>query len=274
MPDSSGLGLVIDDRHEERVNSFLDVPLAFCAGISELPDEHIPPLVIEDQASTNSCAGHALAAACSQANYNDTGEVVRFSRWFAYLTAAYVGGFSGRDQGTSIASTIEAATKYGVCLESTFPFPGRYTTSHWSSESQSEAYKHRHFGDTQYDCRDWSIMMAAVTDRRAIVIGTTWYGGQDSMGWIEDERAAFSGSFRGYHAREICGWTTVNGVMVPVIQNSHGMRHGKNGRTAVMPGVWERWKRDPNFCAFMYNDIDEVEPKRRSWKLSSSGDEC
>lgn len=275
---SEGLGLIVSPDHEETINGFDQVPMLFCAGTYDGPDEWIPDLYVEIQQRTNACAGHMEALMCSHSNLVQTGECIRFSRKFAYLTAQLEGGFSGSDQGTSIHSTIVAATKYGCCTEATFPLdwdgPEDYRTG-WTSEAQREAYLHRHHGDTQYDLRDWDTMIAWVQDRRPFAMGTTWYSSQDSMGWVEDVSNAFGGQFRGLHARTGIGFTKVGGIFCPVIQNSHGRRHGRNGRTVVTRDLWDgRWRRDPRFCAFGFNRIDEVEPARRSYSNLKPGDVC
>jgi hypothetical protein len=274
---SEGLGLIVEDRDIETINSLTQVPAAFCASTDDLPDEWIPDLYVEDQLRTSSCAGHAEALLCSHSNFVQTSQVVRFSRKFAYLTAQSEGGYSGRDAGTSISSTLIAATKYGCCTEATFPLdwdgPEDYS-SRWTSEAQREAALHRHHGNTAFDLRSWTSMLAWITDKRSAIIGTTWYSGQDSMGWVEDVRSAFSGQYRGLHARAVIGWSKVNGVLCPVVQNSHSKSHGRNGRTVVMPDVWERWCRDPSFCCLGFNEVDEIEPARRSWLTSTAGDTC
>lgn len=270
---SEGLGLLITPDHEETIASLAQIPVTYGASDKEIPDEWIPPLYVESQGNTNSCGGHTEAAACSHANYFDTGEVIRFSRRFAYLTAQSEGGFLGADQGTSIHSLIAAATKYGCCREETFPFTERYSPN-WTIEAQREAYQHRHHGETVYDLRRFEDAMAWLTDRRCICIGTRWYSGQDACRGIEDKRVGSSGSFRGYHARLLSGHKKHGGVQCPVVLNSHGRQWGDNGRAVITPDLWDWWLGDSNFVALAYTDIQEVEPKRRSWVESKPGDEC
>lgn len=268
----SGLGLIIDDTHEATINSFRSVPVSFCAAPSDLPERWFPPLVVENQGGTSSCAGHAEALACSHSNFVTTREIKRFSRRFAYITSQTIGNFLGRDAGTSIASTIAAATKYGCCLEETCPFFDGYDIG-ISKQSFDEAVQHKHHGDLAYDCRDWDTMIAWLTDRRPIIIGTRWYSGQDACSGVEDKRCS-SGSFRGYHARCLIGWDTLNGELVPVVQNSHGQQWADHGRSIITRDQWDFWGKDANFCAFGFTLIDEVAPARRDWSSVKSGDVC
>jgi hypothetical protein len=270
---SDGLGLVIDATHEATINSFAAVPVSFgVVDRSNIPPRWVPPLVVESQGNTNSCVGHAGALACAHANFTTTGEVLRFARRFAYITAQIMGGFNG-DNGTSIVSTLQAATAHGCCLESTCPFTEQYSQS-LSQSAYAEALRHRHHGETKYDCRNFDTAMNWLTDHRCIVIGTKWMSGQDSCDGIEHRLCGMSGRFRGYHARLLTGWDTLSNELVPVCQNSHGTQWGNGGRSKITPELWDEWSRDPNFCAFGFNRIDEVEPKRKSWSTSQPGDVC
>ena len=263
-----GLGLLIDDTLDATLTA---VPVAFAAPPADVPPRWVPPLVVESQQQTSSCAGHAEALACSHANYVETGEVIRFSRWFAYITAQKIGGFFGRDGGTSITSTLQAATTNGCCLEATLPFPGRYDTA-ISAKAYDEASRHKHHGEMRFDLRDFEALMAWITDRRCCIIGTRWYDWQSQCAGIESKKIGTSGQFRGYHARLISGWDTHDGELVPVVQNSHGSNWGKHGRAMILRELWDTWRCDANFFALGFNEIDEVEPARRDWSESKPGD--
>lgn len=275
-----GLGLLVNEneamerQHQETVCGFRQVPVAFGAPPEDLPPRWIPPLIVESQSRTNSCAGHSEALAFSLANFVETGEVIRFSRRFAYITAQQEGGFLGRDQGTSITSTIAAATKYGCCLEATFPFQDSYDTFIPNHATQ-EAAKHKHnLLSNNYDVRDWDEMIAWITDKRPVIIGTKWMSAQDGCEGVEDKRCGTSGSFRGYHARTLTSWDTHDGMIVPRCQNSHGIHWSKNGVSIILRELWDWWATDANFFALGVQDVDEVEPKRRDWSESRSGDTC
>lgn len=273
---SEGLGLVVDDcGHAEFLENMRTPPVTFgAADLDGIAASWFPPLIVESQESTNSCAGHTSALASSHANYVETGEVIRFSRRFAYITAQAEGGFIGRDQGTSIESLRAAQEKYGCCLETDDPFSTIYTPE-WTKKAASRAAEHKHHGEAPYDLRDWDRAVDWVTDKRCILIGTRWYSGQDSCGAIEDLRTVRSGVFRGYHARLIVGWDRVSRAELGLkCQNSHSDQWADRGRSTITRDAWEWWLRDPNFCAIGFNAIDEVEPQRRSWKKSTAGDVC
>jgi hypothetical protein len=272
---ADGLGLLVEDcGHLELLNSLNTVPVTFGAvDRRSLPKRWWPPLIVENQGRTNSCGGHTSALASSHANYVQTGQVVRFSRRFAYVTAQHLGGFSGRDGGTSIESLIRAQTQFGDCLEVDDPFTEAYNPG-WSDEAAAHAAKHKHRGDIPYDLRDWDKAIEWLTDRRSILMGTLWTTGQDVCRGIEDRSVGTSGKRRGYHARLAVGWDTSEGEICPRIQNSHGEQWADGGRSTVTPDLWEWWCRDPYFVCIGFNEIGEVEPVRRSWRFSRAGDSC
>ena len=269
----SGAGLVITENHERIINSFETVPLSFKVSES-IPEKWIPPLIVESQGSSSSCVGHAESLACSHANYVATGEVIRFSRRFAYITAQTASGqFLGSDNGTSIESALRAAADFGCCREETCPFQERYDAN-LPQKAYEEARLHKHHGDVAYDCRDWDTAISWLTDRRCIIIGTKWMSGQASCTGIEDKRCGTSGGFYGYHSRSLIAFDTVGGEIVPVCQNSHGQQWADGGRSKVMHDLWDVWRKDGNFFALGFNRIDEITPQRSTWSESRSGDSC
>jgi len=269
---SDWLGLIIDERHEATINSFESVPALFGVG-DNVPDEWYPPLVVENQGRTNSCAGHSLALAFAHSNYMETLEVKRFSRRFAYITSQIEGGFVGRDQGTSITSTLDASVKYGCCLEEDCQFTERYSTT-IDARAYDVAAKHKHLGDRRYDCRDYGTAINWLTDRRCIVIGTKWMENQNWCSGIEDLKTGSGGRFQGYHARLLIGFRKHDGALCPVVQNSHSKNWGMNGRAIITPDLWDWWRKDPNFFALGFGRINEVQPHRLSWTISNVGDRC
>lgn len=258
---SEGLGLLITPDHEATINSLDQVPASFCTIPDGLPDSWESPVNVLYQGSTSSCAGHAEAANFSHRQFVETGEVINYSAWFCYLTAQKRGGFYGSDRGTSIKSTIDAATLDGACLESLCKRPERYQTV-ISQEAVSDASKHKHHG-SPVDLRDWNTLMSWLYDHRSAVIGTTWYGGQSTVRGIESLSLVKSGSFLGYHARALIGWAQCDGEASPRVLNSHGSQWGTNGRATISREAWNWWLRDANFVALGFTDIDERVPKRR-----------
>lgn len=267
----SALGLIITADHEATINSFAAPPASFRA-VGDVPDAWESPIPAWDQGQTSSCVGHAEAACFTHQNWVETAgqkrrvesELVKFSPWFCYLTAQRHGGFFGRDQGTSIASALKAATEDGACLESLCQRPERYDTV-IAPIAAADAKNHRHLGALNVDLRNWDDMLAWVMDGRSVVIGTPWYSGQRSVGEVETLRHGRGGEFQGYHARSLIGWRKVGGVKLPVVLNSHSTAWGINGRAVIEDELWDWWRKDANFFALGFGPIMEREPERRDW---------
>jgi hypothetical protein len=257
------LGLIITPDHEDTINALAQVPAAFCAAAGDVPDEWQSPIKPWHQGATSSCAGHAGAANFTHRQFVETGELVRYSPWFSYLSAQKRGGFFGRDGGTSIKSVIDAATLDGCCLESLCPRPNHYVTT-LLPDALNDAAQHKHLG-AAVDLRDWETMLSWLFDRRSVVIGTTWYSGQANVENVEMLSQARGGSFRGYHARALIGWRKLDGGASPVVLNSHGKEWGQNGRALIARETWEWWRKNANFVALGFTDITERLPKRRDW---------
>lgn len=262
--NDEGLGLIISEDHEATINSFEGVPVSFRATeSSNVPDAWESPLEAWNQQQTSSCAGHAGAANFTHRQFVETGECVKYSPWFSYITSQRRGGFSGRDGGTSIRSVIAAATEDGCCLESLCPRPSHYSQT-LGADAIKDAAAHRHIGGV-VDLREWETVMAWLTDLRSVVIGTKWMSGQRGIRSVETKAQGASGSFLGYHARALIGWATINGSRSPRVLNSHGSVWGTNGRATIERELWEWWRRDPNFVALGFTDIAERIPQRRDW---------
>ena len=282
---SEFLGLLVDrdldgnihpeweEDHQLSINSFEVPPVSFCAGaLDDIPDEWESPVKVFNQGSTSSCAGHAEAACFTHQNWAevagkdaaDASEMLVFSPWFCYLTAQKSGNFFGRDQGTSIGSTIKAASSYGACLESLCKRPDRYNTT-ISDAALADAKKNLHLGSPSKDLRNWDDCIAWLTDKRSVVIGTKWYSSQSTVKNVETLGLGRGGSFRGYHARALIGHKKLNGEHSPRVLNSHGSGWGANGRATIERDLWEWWKQDSNFFALGFGDINERLPKRRDW---------
>lgn len=270
---SDGLGLILSDDHEETINSFDSLPTAFGAvDIDSLPSEWSSPVQAWNQGATSSCCGHAGAANFTHRQWVETGDLIRFSPWYSYLTSQRIGGFFGRDAGTSIKSVIDAATQKGCCLESLCPRPDRYSTV-ISQAAIEDAATSKHMGAI-IDLRNWQSMIDWITDRRSMIIGTRWMSTQRACTGEETKRVGSGGSFLGNHARAGLGFVVRNGEVLPKILNSHGTQWGKQGWSIVHRELWDWWISDSSFCALGFTDITEREPARRSWATSSPGDSC
>jgi len=246
---------------EQEDTAYLHAPGKFLARMPESFDapEEIDPrgwLKIEDQGQVGSCAGHAMSSCCEVLNHIDSrGGIVNLSRMFAYLMAQKCDGLSG-DKGATISGAVKAAKLYGICQESTFPYPGKYV-SQVPEAAVAEAASHKvknHESLSGYDdCFKW-----LATGTGVIEIGIPWVQtlAQDKTGVID--RAA--GQEYGGHALAIVGYTKrkdSNGRQFLIMANSHGTGWGKNGFAEIAPALFDQWGRDSYSEMIGITDLEE-----------------
>lgn len=277
MPDSSGLGLVIDDRHEERICSLAQTPVSFkVKDLDSLPREWMSQIPVRNQGSFSCCVGGGLSGCFEHRQWVETGDFIRYSMWQCYIEAQRASGYIGKDQGASLHGALEAAGLVGAALNDLCPMPDYYTTT-IPEAAKRDAANHKHLGDNAYDARDWDRMVDWATNMDPLLFGGIWTSALDECDandYIVQPRHLRSGYKRGYHCEHICGWEWVGGVLCPKIRGTHGIKHGKGGYRVISPEAWDVYTRDPLFVVLAFGDIQEREPKRRSWGSSMPGDEC
>jgi C1A family cysteine protease len=74
------------------------------------------------QRRIHSCSANALASALMLIANRDGTPIARPSRLFMYYNARALLGEQGADDGTTLRSAIKAATHYGACRETTWPY--------------------------------------------------------------------------------------------------------------------------------------------------------
>jgi hypothetical protein len=174
---------------------------------------------------------------------------------FAYLLAQRCDGLSG-DKGATISGAVKAAKQYGICQESTFPYPGRYVTD-VPEAAISEASQHRiknHESLSGYDdCFKW-----LATGTGVIEIGIPWLGtlANNTNGVID--RA--DGIEYGGHALAIVGYTKrkdSRGRQYLLMANSHGTQWGAKGFAEIAPALFDEWGRDSYSEMIGMTDLEE-----------------
>lgn len=222
-----------------------------------------PFITIENQGNMGSCSGHAMSTCCEVLNYFETRTSVQLSRMFAYLKGQTVDNLLGRDNGATISGVVEAAKRFGICQESTFPYPGRYTTDIPDS-AESEASNHKilkHAKFRSYDeCYKW---LASGTG--AMEIGIAWRQSlaDNKTGIIEQS----SGQTYGGHALAIVGVSDkqdTDGRYYLILVNSHGEQWGSKGTALVAPRLFDFWGSDGNSELIGITDLEEF-ATRRNW---------
>lgn len=222
-------------------------------------------LRVEDQGPMSSCTGHGGSSCLEACIYIDTAGTkrdVQMSRMFAYLTAQKQSGIKG-DSGATITGLVEGFKKVGCCLESTYPYPGRFT-NRVTPEATAEAAQYQivnHVYLTKYtDVWDWiSRGMGPV------VIGITWYERlAQSQGLVETRD--LGGRSLGGHCVFLWGWSErvdSSGRKYLWLGNSHGVSWGLRGWAEVSPSVVDAWGQDRNTEMIGVSDLTSFDTPRK-----------
>lgn len=198
-------------------------------------------LRIENQNGFGSCQGHSLSSCCEIAYYLATGgDVIQLSRWYAYVGTQIIDGLNG-DRGSTISGGATLAKTKGICPETEYPYPKRYTRR--ISEEQyrkARKYKLSRFQRMRSadDVRNWLD-----SGLGGISIGVRWG--------------------RGGHAIAITE-TTSSGVKVA---NSWGTNWGTKG---WFSWTWRELKQklsESYTVAIGMTDMSEVKPRDIDWGL-------
>lgn len=154
--------------------------------IEPMPKAVKPPrewLKVERQVR-NDCQGNALTSGMEVCYYNATGEIVQLSRHMAYIASQKLTGGGGcADSGSHIAAGVELALEYGVCLESVYPYPSRFTCA--LTSQQIEAGRPYRIAESRRlqnpeEVRDWLI-----SGKGAVHAGVRWGGGYHAIEYLQ-----------------------------------------------------------------------------------------
>lgn len=197
-------------------------------------------LKIENQGSQGSCSGHMLTSALEYCNWVQTqGGIVQLSRQFAYLNGQKHCGLFGSDQGGTIDGVCEAAKQDGVCLEDTFPYPGRYVTDiPQAAYDEAKGHKLRSYVFLHSYREVFNFIASGLG---AVCCGVPWVDSfAQNNGVIEQQY----GNEYGWHAVPIVGFSkrkSAVGNNYVWLPNSHGREWGNDGWAEIAPQVIENW---------------------------------
>ena len=192
-------------------------------------------LEMEFQAAMGSCTRHMASGCFELDGYWASGgkkKTPQHSRMMAYLGAQKMSGFFGRDQGASIAGAVEWLVKEGLCLESTFPYPGRYTTNiPQAALAENGKYKaHSHS-----PLRSYQLVWGWLSNLMGgVCVGITWTTKlANCSGIVTPDTLNYSRrDVLGGHAVLFGGWSerkTTDGRNYIWMVNSHGVEYGNRG---------------------------------------------
>lgn len=120
-------------RHEDEdfvsIAKSRSTKFLYSADGRDLPEEVCPVhwVPVENQGSIGSCQGHSLSSCLEHLTRASGYPTVSLSRMCGYIMSQRRGGYSGRDTGSTISDGIAVAMEDGLCEESVWPYPPRYS---------------------------------------------------------------------------------------------------------------------------------------------------
>lgn len=242
----------------------------------EAPAEMDPSTwhVIENQGSQGSCQGHALSSVVEGCyRIAMRGEVEQFSRHMAYVGGQQFDGIRG-DRGGTLSGGMELVTTKGLCLESTAPYPSRYTP-YIPAEAWAEAEKYKIRSKVWLENYDQLFNYLSSGAGKA-EIGLKWTPEcSRSTGTIEE----YTGLGRaGGHAVAILGYSRrvdSKGRKYIWLDNSHGKQWANGGRAEVSPAAIDGMLAHPWTSCMGLSDlsVDHLQPRPVSFHSGSFFDD-
>lgn len=181
---------------------------------------------VENQQQMGSCQGHALSSCMEYCYKIATGDVtLQLSRMYAYIRSQLIDNIRG-DNGSTIAGGARCAREYGLCLETTWPYTGRYTQDIPDGcDDEAKKYQLR----TAVECRTYDDVYQFISQGLGgVEIGIQWNGSCEPRGGIiADWQPARSG---GGHALAFLGYDEDGNLWMA---NSWGKQWGDGGYARV-----------------------------------------
>ena len=258
-------GYVIEaEEPDELARTATDLP--FMA--AEVPDRQlIDPrkiLPVVNQGQMGSCVGNSGCTVLEWCNWLDGGQFNQFSRMFAYLEAQKYSGFFGKDQGAAIIGMAKAGEGVGICLETTFPYPSRYSKN-IPDGALPEAAQHKLMKHTVLRSYD-DARTFLLGFQGAIQIGVSLVQSIDNC--RSDSIETLSGSSRGGHAMcwiELADKKDSQGRNYFWGPNSWGKGWGQGGWAMWAPSVVDSICR--NQTAIGFSTLTVYDPRVIDWSM-------
>lgn len=220
-------------------------------------------LIAPNQLQTSSCVGNSTSNAAEMLYWVKTkGEVIQLSRWQAYLSAQREDNLVGSDNGATIAGTVAASEKRGLCLETLCPFPSSYHTKvsaeAWADAESRQILSHKEIGSFD-EAVEW-----IGGGLGAVIIGVPV--GQQFMncdGLIDSVEQSGGG-----HALAIVGYVPSGSDKRLLLINSWGNGWGKSGWAEVTRRAFDGWcqqVRGGRSEIWGVADVEAPEPRDMDW---------
>jgi C1A family cysteine protease len=228
-----------------------------------------PHLQIKDQGQLGSCSGASRALLSECLNGIQTGwqnSSLDLSIMYAYLTNQKECGCSGSDDGATVAGSVQAAQKEGICESSLFPYSSAFYNGQYSDQIPAAASQEGvlHLIKSHAVLRSYNDCFAYLaTGTGVIQIGIPVTNGFESCTGILTPQM-MTGSVLGGHALSIVGYTTrldKQGRKYLILVNSWGTDWASNGTCEVDPSLFDKWAKDGYSELIGISDLEAYEPQ-------------
>lgn len=213
-------------------------------------------LQVEDQGQQGSCAGHAASSVVEFVNWIDTKRMVQLSRAFAYYAAQMEDGITG-DQGSTINGCASVVRKYGIPLETSWPYPDRYDPrppGGW--EEQYRNAENFRIGSHTFLESARDVVQYLRAGAGGVQIGISWGGEVDSHGVFRWRPGG------GGHSVMLCGWKQIGSDMFVWLLNSWGNRWGDDGWALLNYRTIEQMFQHQHTVMVGYSDMENPDHTR------------
>jgi C1A family cysteine protease len=240
----------LEDRPWLRANQLVFRGSAFTA--LRVPAEVDPraSMSIRDQLQLGSCSGASRTAIEERLNQlaNGTSDKLLLSIMFAYLTNQKCCDCFGADNGATIAGSVQAASKFGICHESLLPYTGEYTTEIPDAAS-AEGVKHRIASHSEINDFDAAIQYLGTAGviQIGVPVGQAFQNCSGPLTLQAVQRDARNPE--GGHALAVVGYVLPATIGQPagdgrpwlIGQNSWSAKWGAKGFFFIEPRAWDFW---------------------------------
>jgi len=265
-------GLIRDDREKafKAANPFVlpeaDFPAIDYASLADRMGTS-NWLRTEDQSQIGSCQGQMLATVAEMSIQAATRVALQLSAMWAYLQSQKIDGIRG-DNGSTLSGGSEAGQTVGLCLESLFPYPGRYSTAIPAGCVADAATRKLRMSQNLPDYE--AVMKWLRHGVGGVGIGIDWnsYCEPDNQGCITTYRSGGGGG----HAIALVDWNKqfLDQYKRPFIElkNSWSRRWGVNGSAFIHPKVIDYWCQNETVMGYSDMQGDGVHPREiTTWRV-------
>lgn len=274
MSDYTGyIGGWLEDEEDRDFLTGLDddAPvLAMRGTYSEVTLDPRQVIKVENQRNQGACQGHAISTVVEWCHCIATGNAgLQLSRAMGYYETQRIDGIRG-DRGSTISGGVKLATTTGICEESLWPYPSRYTQARPRDWQAVTTNAQQYLIGRSHRMRSYDAVRTFLgSGQGGISIGIGWSSGVMSRPVVESYRQGGGG-----HAIALLSLSDrkdSSGNPFIWMCNSWGSNWGNGGWSEWSPRAVSQMLSTSRTTAIGLSDMPNVQPREFSledWKRS------